>query len=137
MHLCLPKVFIGKREYRYYIFIMFCVIIIQLPNVQDVSLSCAIDKEPIRNSPRIVHLSGEDRHQYFVVMEHKVLCEVSTLQSALFFMFCAYYVFNLEYPKKAIGMLYFFQDYILSYPDSMKRPGSYISVVSDLKNLLD
>lgn len=64
-------------------------------------------------------------------MEESVLCEVSSLQLALFLMFCAYYVFNFEYPKKALEIFYFLQDYILSYPDS------YISVDSDIKHWVD
>ena len=51
---------------------------------------------------------------------------------ALFLMFSAYYVFNLDYHKQR-RMYSFFQDYILGYPDSFKRPSPYITVVSDNK----
>jgi len=44
------------------------------------------------------HFKGR-RSQYFIC-EQCVLCELPTFQSALFIMFAAYYVFNLEYPKQ-------------------------------------
>ena len=43
------------------------------------------------------------------------------------------YVYNLEYPPKASCIFFFFQDYLLGYPDSLKRPSSYIAVLSDIK----
>ncbi|XP_064382258.1 uncharacterized protein LOC135344490 isoform X1 [Halichondria panicea] len=100
----------------------------------DTSLTDAIQREPVRNSPRIIALCGAEITQYFVVVERIVLCEAPSIPSALFYTFSAYYVFNLEYPKKAAGIFYFLQDYILAYPDSLKRPATYLSVVSDIKS---
>ena len=51
-------------------------------------------------------------------------------------MFSCYYIFNLEYPKPAQNVFSFFlQDYILSFPDSLKRPSTYLAVVSDINYL--
>ena len=101
------------------------------------SLKDALDSEPIRNSPRIIVLCGEQQVQYFVVVEREVLCEAPSVQTALFLMFASYYIFNLEYPKKAAGIFFFLQDYIIAYPDSFKRPSTYLAVVSDIKNNLN
>ena len=49
--------------------------------------------------PRIAAFLTVQRRQYFVRSEGKVLCEVPALQNALFYIFAAYYNFNLAYPK--------------------------------------
>ena len=79
---------------------------------------------------------GERNRQYFVLMEQSVLCQVSSLSQALFVAFGCYYVYNLEYTTKASNIFFFFQDYLLGYPDSAKRPSSYIAVLSDIKKHL-
>ena len=63
-----------------------------------------------------------------------MLCEVSSLSQALFVAFGCYDVYNLEYPPKASNV--FFQDYLLGYPDSVKRASSYTAVLSDIKKYL-
>ena len=90
---------------------------------------------PLRTAPRIAAFMGEENIQYFVLIEHRVLCQVPSLQHALYIMFSAFYVFHLEYPKQTKNVMFFFQDYIVAHPDSMKRPGTYLAVVSDIKKL--
>ena len=105
--------------------------------LQDVvSVKDAIMSVPMRNAPRVAAMVGERNRQYFVLMEQSVLCEVNSLVQALFVTFGCYYVYNLEYPPKASSILFFFQDYLLGYPDSAKRPSSYIAVLSDVKKHL-
>ena len=48
---------------------------------------------------------------------------------------CFLCIFHLEYPKQTKNVMFFFQDYIVTHPDSMKRPGTYLAVVSDIKKL--
>lgn len=100
------------------------------------SMDEAYRKAPLRNSPRIGVFKNDARSQYFIMCEQFTLCEVPTLKKALFYMFSAYYIFNLEYPKPAQTVFYFLQDYVLSYPDSMKRPSTYLAVMSDIKHNL-
>ena len=88
-------------------------------------------KAPKRNSPRIGAFKSSS--QYFI---YCAVCELPNIRSALFYLFCAYYVFDLEYPKQAQNVFYFLQDYILSYPDSSKRPSTYLAIVSDIKRNL-
>ena len=73
--------------------------------------------------------------QYFVLMEQSVLCEVNSLLQALFVAFSCCYVYNLEYPLKASSIFFFFQDYLVGYPDSVKRSSSYITVLLTLRNI--
>ena len=100
------------------------------------SVENAITRMPTRNAPRVAAMVGESNKQYFVLMEQSVLCEVPSLPQALFVAFGCYYVYNLEYPPKSSSIFFFFQDYLLGYPDSVKRPSSYIAVLSDIKKHL-
>ena len=98
--------------------------------LQDVvSVKDAITSAPVRNAPWVAAMVGERNRQYFVLMEQCVVCEVSSLLQALFVAFGCYYIYNLEYPPKASSILFFFQDYLLGYPDLVKRPSSYIAVL--------
>ena len=118
---------------------MLCMACVEYSSLlfQDVvSVEEAITSEPIRNAPRVAAMVGERKRQYFVLMEQSVLCEVASLSQALFVAFGCYYVYNLEYPPKASSIVFFFQDYLLGYPDSVKRPSSYIAVLSDIKKHL-
>ena len=91
---------------------------------------------PKRTQPRIAAFIGEQNTRYMVICEQKVLCKASSLQDCLFTTFAAYYCFNLEYPLPAKNILYFFQDYVLGHPDSRKKSGAYLAVVSDIKRLM-
>ena len=86
-------------------------------------------------APRIAAFVEEEHTQYYVIVEGNVLCEVPSLQLALFVMFSAYYIFHLEYPKVIKNVLYFLQDYVLAFPDSSSRPSVYLATASDIKKL--
>ena len=92
---------------------------------------------PLRNSPRIAALVSEASTQYFILIEQTVFCQVPSFQYALFLGFCAYYIFNLSYPKQTQKVLYFFQDYILGMPDSAKRPAVYLAIAADINRFVD
>lgn len=109
-----------------------CYIYEEYPTSQSVDSACT--KSPKRNQPRVGAFSGEeDSTEYLIICEQKVLCKVPSFKIALFTMFSCYYSFNLEYPPPAKNVFYFFQDFILDSPDSNKRSGSYLAVVSDIK----
>lgn len=71
----------------------------------------ASTEAPTRSSPRISAFVGEEQKQYFVIVEQKVLCQVPSIQQALFIFFSAYYVFHLEYPKQ---LMFFYK--IIFFP---------------------
>ena len=94
-------------------------------------------KPPARNQPRIIAMRGEEGAvEYFIICEQQVLCKQFSFPNALFFAFSAYYSFNLEYPPMSKNVLYFIQDYILDHPDSRKKSGGYLAIVSDIKRNL-
>ena len=99
-------------------------------------MSKAVADSEVSNIPRVAAMVADDQVQYFIFVEKTVLFEVSSLPLALFLMFSCYYTYHVEYPPKALGLLYFFQDYILGHPDSLKRPSTYLAVMSDLSNHL-
>ena len=88
---------------------------------------------PVRNSPRIAAFIGDESQQYFVLIEQKVLCQVPSFQFAVFILFSTYYAFHLEYPKPVKNALLFFQDYVLSFPDGLRRPTTYLGTSADIK----
>ena len=49
----------------------------------------------------------------------------------IFFAFSAYYC-----PPVSKNVLYFIQDYVLDHPDSSKKSGGYLAIVSDIKRNL-
>ena len=91
---------------------------------------------PKRSQPRIAAFVSEGATEYMILCENRCLCKCSSLQVALFTSFSAYYCFNLDYPKPAKSLFDFFQDYVFGHPDSSKKSGSYLAVVSDIKRNL-
>ena len=87
---------------------------------------------PARNSPRIIAVIAEESRQYFIVIEQAVLCQVPTFFQALYILFCSYYAFHLHYPPQVQSVFFFLQDYILMYPDSVNRSGSYLAIATDI-----
>ena len=71
--------------------------------------------------------------QCFILIEQKVVCQVPSFQYAVFVMFSAYYTFCLEYPEPVKNALLFFQDYVLSFPDGLCRPATYLATSSDIR----
>lgn len=100
------------------------------------SVEAACCKAPKRTQPYIAAFVGEENTQYMILCENRSLCKVPTLQTAIFTAFAAYYSFNLEYPVLAKNIFSFFQDYILGHPDSNRKSGAYLAVVSDIKRSL-
>lgn len=97
------------------------------------SVDSLCKKPPARTQPRIAAIIGEESNQYFIICEQQVFCKMSTLSLALFAAFSLYYCLNLEYPVQAKNIFSFVQDFILCQPDSGKKAGGYLAVVSDIK----
>ena len=93
------------------------------------------DEEPLRSCLRIAAFVAEEQKQYFVLVERKVLCQVPSFQMALFITFSSFYVFHLEYPKLLKHTMFFLQDYVLAYPDSLRRQGSYLGTALNIKKI--
>jgi len=59
--------------------------------------------EPQRTAPRIASFSNDTEATYFIFVEQKVICSVTSLTRALLIWFISHYVFNLvkfDLPEK-------------------------------------
>lgn len=68
-----------------------------------------VSRDPMRTAPRIAAFAGEERSQYFLIIEREVLCELTTFSQAIMVWFVSHYVFNLEYCPKTKEVALFFQ----------------------------
>lgn len=112
----------------------FSIFVVNVMCFLQISLLRVLLKE-VASLPRVAAFVRDESIQYFIVVEQTVLCQVRSLQYALFLAFSSYYVFHLEYPKPIKNVMFFFQDYILSYPNSLRRPATYLATASDIKKL--
>ena len=96
------------------------------------SIDVILQKTAKKTQPRVAAVIGVESTEYFVLCENQVLCKVPTLRVAIFTSFSAYYCFNLEYPPNSKNIFYFMQDFVLGHPDSGKKSGLYLAVISDI-----
>ena len=68
-------------------------------------------KKVSQNEPYIGIVCCETNHQFFVVIERNVTIECNSFADALTDMICAYFVFDITYPKP---VLYFIQRFIFN-----------------------
>ena len=54
--------------------------------------------------------------QMFIVIDNEVLLETDSYTEALYALFGAHYVFNLEYPKKLKCIYQFLEEYVFGIP---------------------
>lgn len=86
-----------------------------------------------QNEPYIATLLGEESYQFFVIAERKVFIESSSFANAITDMICAYFVFDISYPKSIHPILFFIQRFVLGIKDKQPIP----SVVTRILNSLD
>ena len=68
-----------------------------------------------------------------VVVEHNVIAETKYFVKAFEIMLCAFYIFNLEYPKKLEATFLLYQKLFLRINDKCKIPTKVLKLLSDLK----
>ena len=73
---------------------------------------------------------------YSILVENVVVAETSDFVQAFALLLGAFYVFNLEYPKKLEATLLFFQKFILGISDRSKLPSKVLTWMSNLKKTL-
>lgn len=99
----------------------------------------AVDKT--NNQPHIVCFQDDEEElagRYFIAVEHILMMESSNLVAALFFLFCAHYIFNVQYHPKASEVMTFVQEKVLAVPTTKyKRAPSILSHVSGIVRYLD
>ena len=94
-------------------------------------------RPPCHNSPRFVCFTGDDADPtYFVYVEQKILCQISTFVKAMMMWFASHYVFNLEYPKCAKDAAMFLQENVFLLPQSgSNKTSTYLSLTSDILSM--
>ena len=73
---------------------------------------------------------------YSILVENVVVAETSDFVQAFALLLGAFYVFNVEYPKKLEATLLFFQKFILGISDRSKLPSKVLTLMSNLKKAL-
>ena len=73
---------------------------------------------------------------YSILVENVVVAETSDFVQAFALLLGAFYVFNVEYPKKLEATLLFFQKFILGISDRSKLPSKVLILISNLKKAL-
>ena len=75
----------------------------------------------------------EEDVRFSVVVEHNVIAETKDFVNAFEMMLCAFYIFNLEYPKKLEATFLLYQKLFLRINDKCKIPAKVLKLMSDLK----
>ena len=73
---------------------------------------------------------------YSILVENVVVAETSDFVQTFALLLGAFYVFNIEYPKKLEATLLFFQKFILGISDRSKLPSKVLKLMSNLKKAL-
>jgi len=82
-----------------------------------------------QNEPYILKIN---HNQFYVVAEKVVVSDTIRLMDALINMICAYFVFDIEYPKSMYATLIFVQRYILGIADKQRIPDVVTRVLTSL-----
>ena len=91
-------------------------------------MTCDVDEEVKKlpyTYPGLILVEGDSSMQFFLVAEKAVLCESSEgFFGALLDLICAYFTYNIVYPKSLYPVLLFVQCYVMDIKDSQKIPSS-------------
>ena len=77
-----------------------------------------------KGSPYILCLASDVGHQYFVVIERKLLAESGNLTTALINLIAVYFTFDVVYPKPLYSVFIFIQHYLFNLPDQQEVPNN-------------
>lgn len=86
------------------------------------------------NQPHIVRFTdaaGDIPPSHFIAIEQDLILECRSIDSALFLMIAAHFVFNMEYQNKVKDVFYYLQDKVLGFPDpTLKQSSMYRNISS-------
>ena len=92
----------------------------------------AIDAQ--NNQPHIVRFvesASDILPNHFIAIEQELVLECRSIDSALFLLIAAHFVFNIEYNSKVKDVLYYFQDKVLGLSDpTFKQSSMYRNIRS-------
>ena len=70
---------------------------------------------------------------YSTLVGNVVVAETSDFVETFALLLSAFYIFNVEYPKKLKATLLFFQKFVLGISDRSKLPSKVLTLMSNLK----
>jgi len=83
----------------------------------------------------IVQFADADKDiapQVFIAVEGESLIECGSFPAAVYMMFAAHYIFDIQYNPKVYDVLLFLQEKVFGVIDrSVKKSSTYLSVVSN------
>jgi len=82
-----------------------------------------------QNEPYIAKLQHD---QYYVVAEKAIITENTQLLDAIINTICAYFAFNIAYPKGIYPLLIFLQRYVTGIKDQQEIPSIVKRVLTSL-----
>lgn len=85
-----------------------------------------------KNYPYLMVLESAKAINFLVIIEREIFVETETFNSALLYLFAAYYVFNIAYPKFCYPVFIFLQKYVLAIgsEDRQTVPKSVCEIVT-------
>ena len=90
-----------------------------------------------QNEPYVAVLCNNDSedvtYQFYLVIERKMTIQSSTFADSITDLICAYFVFDIAYPKSIHPILFFLQRFVLGVKDKQTIP----PVVTRILNCLD
>lgn len=72
------------------------------------------EAKKLKNYPYLMVLESAEAINFVVMVEREAFVETETFNSALLYLFAAYYVFNIAYPKGCYSVFIFLQKYVLA-----------------------
>ena len=66
------------------------------------------EAKKLKNYPYLMVLESAEAINFVVMVEREAFVETETFNSALLYLFAAYYVFNIAYPKGCYSVFIFF-----------------------------
>ncbi len=80
--------------------------------------------------------AGDENCQYFICAEQALTTESISLRDAFLDLICAYYVYNISYPKAISGVHLFFQELVFGIKSSQKLPLCLVKLLQNIKSTL-
>lgn len=92
-------------------------------------------RDPPRPDPRIVCFG---RNSYFIFIENNILCQLSSVATAIMVWFASQYVFHLEYCRHSKEVAIFLQELVFQLTDSQaKKTVTYLSVCTWIQAFIE
>ena len=87
-----------------------------------------------RKEPFILICETNESCEYIVFVEKECLMSTKSVVDAVADVICAFFVFDLVYPRSVYPLLVFFQHTLMGIKDTEKMPASILTLLTSLSN---